>query len=82
VEGKQMNVREHLDEITKILCVASLAVESALTATRGRRPAEVVSCDRNETAEKSPRGVMDMVCEVGALSEKLRVDAETLAGLL
>ena len=81
MEGKRMNVREHLDEITKILCVASLALETALTATRGERPVEE-GCDCNANKEKRPRGIMDMICEVGGLSEKLRVDAEALADLL
>lgn len=79
--NKKMNVREEMDEITKILSVAELALEKALTAVKGTRPTEG-GCDSTENALTGKPGIMSMICEVGALSINVRDKAEELAELL
>lgn len=81
MEGKEMSVREHLDGITKTMIVANQALEKALAALRGDRPVSG-GCDRNAEEAKRQPGIMDMVNDVGALSEMLRANAELLAVML
>jgi len=79
--NKKMDVRENMDEITKILSVAELALEKALTAVNGARPTEVC-CDSTEGALTGKPGIMSMIYEVGALGISVREKAEELAELL
>lgn len=82
MEGKQMNVREELDDIFGCLRVAEERLDRALEAVNGR---EVKSeCTGNECCGEISRepGIMDRLALVGKRAASVATKAETLADSL